>query len=77
MRYTSVCADCAEYRRHDHVHGVCAYKDGTIRWNSAPCWVYIERGARNSILREIAIGREKRRHEKMAKEIRTFEVEKP
>ena len=77
MRYMSICADCAEYRRHDHAHGTCAYVNGTIRWNAMPCNVYVERGARDSILREIEAGREKRRHEKMAKEIHTFEVEKP
>lgn len=77
MRYVRICADCAEYRRHDHAHGTCAYKNGTIRWNAIPCNVYVERGARDSILRAIEVGREKRRHEKMAKGIKTFEVERP
>jgi hypothetical protein len=65
------------YRRHDHTHGVCAYTNGTIRWNATVCEVYVERGARDSILRAIEAGREQRRHEKMAKEIRTLEAETP
>lgn len=75
MRYVRICADCAQYRRHDHAHGVCAFKNGTTRWNAVPCSNYVERGARDSVLRAIEAGRKKREHEKLAKEIKTFEVE--